>query len=67
MGATCGVIGEQAEAQKWYRSATTEWEKMMAKGLYPPDEHRLRMREAALPENSIRRAPQTVRFPATKK
>ena len=39
MGATCDVLGQKAEAQEWYRAATIEWEKMISKGLHPPDEH----------------------------
>jgi tetratricopeptide (TPR) repeat protein len=58
MGATCDVIGEQAEAQKWYRAANLEWGKMIAKGFHPPDEHEV--------EDARRRASGTLhRVPRT--
>jgi hypothetical protein len=52
---------------KWYRAATTEWEKMMAKGLYPPDEHEVADARSRASGKFDRRAPQTVPFHATKK
>jgi tetratricopeptide (TPR) repeat protein len=38
MGATCNIIGEPTESKGWYGAAASEWEKMIAKGLHPPNE-----------------------------
>lgn len=38
MGATCTVLGKSADARTWYRAATSEWDKLRAKGLYAPDD-----------------------------
>jgi tetratricopeptide (TPR) repeat protein len=37
LAATYGALGKRADARKWYRVATVEWEKMIAQGLYFPD------------------------------
>lgn len=37
MAASYGALGRRADARKWYRVATVEWEKMIAQGLYFPD------------------------------
>jgi eukaryotic-like serine/threonine-protein kinase len=37
MAATCGALGKSGEARKWYRAATSEWEKLSSRGLYFPD------------------------------
>jgi tetratricopeptide (TPR) repeat protein len=37
MAAAYDALGKRAEAQKWYRSATLEWEKLISKGMRFPD------------------------------
>jgi tRNA A-37 threonylcarbamoyl transferase component Bud32/tetratricopeptide (TPR) repeat protein len=38
MGAVCAALGKSSESRTWYQWATSEWDKLRAKGLSAPDD-----------------------------